>query len=127
VPASGWYADIQVGGVWRNGLQQMEDVQVENRFGPLVGAVHIDVEPVPSTQPGTLVAAEQRRKVGDSGCCEAGIMAALGDSAVPGGVERGNLFHGYRPALLELEPEILCNEPRLIDQRAVNLDCLAIT
>src|SRR5215212_5831529 len=127
VPTSSRYADIQVGGMRGNGLQQVEDVQVEDRFGPFVGAVHIDVEPVPSTAPGALVAAEQRRNVVGSGHNYVGIVTTLGDSAVAGGVKRGNFLHGYRLALLQLEPQIVGDEARLIDQGAVHLDSLAVT
>src|SRR3954454_18680612 len=127
MPASGRYADIEVGGVRGNGLQQVEDVQVEDRIGPLVGTVHIDVEPVPGAEPSAFVSAEQRRKVVGSSHNQVGIVTTLRDGAVAGGVKPGNLLHGYRLALLQLKPEMVGDEGWLIDQHAVRFDSLAVT
>ena len=47
-----------MGGVRRNRLQQVEQVQMQDRLGPLVGAIHGNVEPVPGGEPGALVTGE---------------------------------------------------------------------
>jgi hypothetical protein len=62
-------------------------VQVQYRPGPFVGAVYLDVVPVPDAEPGALVAAEELGEVGSSGHCEAGVVAALRDPAVARGIE----------------------------------------
>jgi hypothetical protein len=62
VPAAGGNADVQVDGVGRDGLQQVEDVQVQDGLGPLVGAVELDVEPVPEAVPGPFVPGQEPSK-----------------------------------------------------------------
>ena len=59
VPAARRDTGVEVDGVGRHGLQQVEDVQVQDGLGPLVGAVQLDVEPVPEAVPGALVAGQQ--------------------------------------------------------------------
>ena len=103
VPAARRHADVQVLGVGRDGLQQVEDVQVQDRLGPLVGAVQLDVEPVPEDAPGALVPGQQLREARRRLCRLARVQPALGDGPVPGGVEGDHLLHRRRAPLLELE------------------------
>ena len=51
---------------------------------------------------------------------------ALGDRAVAGGVEGDDLLHGRRPPLLQLDGELVGDEPGLLDQPPVDLDDLAV-
>ena len=122
VPAACRDADVQVEGVGRDGLQQVEDVQVQDGLGPLVGAVELDVEAVPEAVPGALVAGQQPGEVLGAGHRQAGVGAALGDGAVPGGVEGDHLLHGHRPPLLQLEGQLVGDEAGLGDQPPAGLD-----
>ena len=97
VPDPGRNTDMQAVRVRRDRLQQVEDVQVQDRFGPFVGAVQFDVEPVPQAVPGTLVPGEQYGEVPRSNGGQPGILTALGDRAVPGGVEGDDLLHADLP------------------------------
>jgi hypothetical protein len=121
VPAPRRDADIQVDGVGRDGLQQVEDVQVQDGLGPLVGAVQLDVEAVPQAVPGALVAGQEPLEALGAGHLEPGVVAALGDRAVPGGVEGDDLLHGRRAALLQLDGELVGDEPGLRNQPPVGL------
>ena len=52
-------------------------------------------------------------------------MAALGDGAVAGRVERHDLLDGGRATLLQLDGELVSHEPGLLDQPALGLGDLA--
>ena len=102
MPAACRHADVQVCAVRRDGLQQVEDVQVQDRLGPLVGAVHLDVESVPGA------GARRARGVPAAPRSSAALAIArpasspaLGDRAVARGVERDDLLdrHRLRPAV----------------------------
>ena len=71
-------------------------MQVEDRPGPFVSGVHLDVVPVPDAEPGALVATEQLGEVGRSGHGQACVVAAFGDSAITRGIERDDLLHCHR-------------------------------
>ena len=104
----------------------MESVQVQHRRAPFVGAVHLDVAPVPGPLPGALVAAEELGEVGSSGHCQAGVLAAFGDPRVARGIERDDLLDCQRLPLLQLEGEIVGNKSGLLDNRAVHLNNLVV-
>ena len=67
MPAACRHSDVQVCAVVRDRLQQVKNMQVQDRLGPVVGAVHRNIESVPGVLPGALVAAEELRKVSRSG------------------------------------------------------------
>ena len=126
VPAAGRNADIQMDAMGGDGLQQVEDVQVQDRLGPLVRAVQLDVEPVPEAIPRPLMAGHQSREARRRPGRLPRVQQALGGYAVPGGVQGDDLLHRRRVALLQLEGELVGDEPGLGDQPPLSLGGLAV-
>src|SRR6266545_2847887 len=116
------HADVQAEGVGRDGLQQVEDVQVQDRLGPFVGTVQLDVEAVPEAVPGSLVAGQQLLEVLGARHQQPRVGTALGSCPVPGGGEGDDLLDGRRASLPQLEGELVGDEPGLGDQPPVGLD-----
>ena len=85
-----------------------------------------DVEAVPEAVPGALVAGQQPGEAGAAGQRQPGVVAALGDRPVPGGVQGDDLLDGRRPPLLQLDGELVGDEPGLLDQPPVGLGDLAV-
>ena len=104
----------------------MEEVQVQHRPGPFIGSVHLNVVPVPDTEPGALVAAEELGEVGSPRHCQAGVVAALGNRAVPRGIERDDLLDRRRLFLLQPEGEIVGNKSGLFDKPAIHFGSLPV-
>ena len=69
---------------------------------------------------------EQLGEVGSSGDRQAGVVAALGGPAVARGIERNDLLDRHWLPLLELQGEVVGNEPGLLDDRAIHFDNLAV-
>jgi hypothetical protein len=54
------------------------------------------------------------------------LSAALGDRPVTGGVEGDDLLDGHRACLLQLQREVVPDEPELVDQASVDPRDLAL-
>jgi len=68
------------------------------------------------------MASQQPVRVPGAGHREPGVVAALRDRPVPGGVQRYDLLHGRGVPFLQLEAQLVGDEPGFLGQPAVGLD-----
>ena len=123
VPATGGHPDVELDGVGRHCLQEMEDVdpQLERRIGGLF-LLDLEVAIVPEVGPGQRVRGQEVVKTPGLAQRLLGLECGLGDGRIARGIEGHDLFDGKRVALPDRTGELLRDVIRMAVDLPLRVD-----